>query len=89
MASPTVKVLDIIGRENMRDSVFVQQLMAEGELKARRTDIIRVLRSRFEIAQTSELTAALGSIVDPERLDALFGLALECTGLDEFRKSID
>jgi hypothetical protein len=89
---PTVNVLEIIGEENMRDSAFFQQVFAkgetEGELRARRADIIRVLRSRFKITQTVDLVSALGSIDDPERLDSLFDLALDCAGLGEFQKSL-
>ena len=85
---PTANVLGIIGRENMRDSAFFQQVSAEGESKARRADIIRVVRSRFEVAQTDDLASALSSINDPERLDALFDLALDCRNLADFQAAI-
>lgn len=78
----------VIGRENTRDSAFFQEVSAEGESKARRADIIRVLRSRFGLAQTDNLASALGSTSDPERLDALFDLALACTSLDEFQAAL-
>jgi hypothetical protein len=92
MAWLAADVLGIIGRENMRDSAFFQQVLAEGEelgeSKARRADIVRVLRSRFKLANTDDLTSALSSTVDPERLDALFDLALDCTSLDEFQATL-
>jgi hypothetical protein len=85
---PLVNAANIIGREKMRESLFAQEWVEEGSLITRRADILRVLRSRLKLTQTEEFTPLLDLIKEPDRLDHLLDVALECATLDEFRAAL-
>ena len=89
---PTANVLGIIGRENMRDSVFFQQVFAEGkeegELKARRASILEVLQARFGEQATDPFAPTLAKIESLDVLSSLTKIASRCSSPDEFQGAL-
>jgi hypothetical protein len=57
----------------------------EGEIERLRTDLLKVLRSRFGEDTATELTPTVQGMEDLEVLEQLFDRALSGTGLEELR----
>ena len=93
---PTLNVLDIIGEEKMRDSVFYQQVFAEGEekgetqgaLRERRASILEVLQDRFGQQGAEPFVPTLFKIESLDVLRALTRTANRCGSLDEFQAAL-
>ncbi len=89
---PQLDVASLIGRENMRESPFVQELLAEGRgeggLVARRADILEVLGIRFGAEAAAEFTEPLNRIQDLEQLRELVRVATKCRGVAGFRRAL-
>jgi hypothetical protein len=78
----------IIGKEKMIGSPMVQEWMEEGELRAERAYVSRILRFRFDPTLTDDLAASLESVADRAVLDSLLDCALTCLNIDEFRAAL-
>ena len=89
---PTADVLGIIGRENMRDSAFYQEVLAEGEeigkLKERRASILEVLQARFGEQEAEPFAATLAKIESRDVLSSLLRTASRCASPDEFQAAL-
>jgi hypothetical protein len=88
LAFPRLNVEAIIGSEKMKDSPFLQNVMNEGRLEARRADILRILKRRFGDEETGVPAARLDECMDLDRLNQLLDVALDCATLDDFRRAL-
>lgn len=86
LCHPKIDVLDVIGREHMKESPFYQQLVAEGRVEARREDVLQALQLRFGDKAVGEFTAGLQRINDAEALSRLHRLAIQSRRLTDFRR---
>jgi predicted transposase YdaD len=84
----TLDVLSIIGREQMRDSPFYQQLVEEGEQVRARKAVLQVLKARFGAEAAPEFEEAVNRIENFEQLEELLNLAARCRRVSQFRRAI-
>jgi hypothetical protein len=84
---PEINVLELIGREQMRESKFLEELAVEERMATRREDIRELVQVRFGTKAAGEVVLLLAQISDPERLAQLHRLAIKCR-LGEFRKAL-
>ncbi len=80
--------LSLIGREKMKESLAYQEILEEGRMDARRSDIVMVIEERFGKRAASGFRSTLNVIEDAEELNRLLRLASRCTRLDELRGSL-
>jgi hypothetical protein len=92
LAYPLIDTMTIIGREKMKESTFYQEILdegrAEGRLKTSRAYILDALEARFGREAAAEYQSSLSAIVDPDKLDQMFRMAVRCSGLAEFRRAL-
>ncbi len=76
----------------MRESPFVQEMLAEGRgegsLITRRADILAVLGSRFGVEAAAEFTEPINSLQDLDQLAELLLVAAKCRGVTGFRRAL-
>jgi hypothetical protein len=70
---------------NVVESQVVKGWMREGEIKGKAETILQVLEAVLKAAPPAELAAALQSITDLARLNALVPLAARATSFEQFR----
>ncbi len=87
LAYPRIDVLQLIGREQMKESKFYQEILEEGRIEEKRTDIGEVLETRFGTEAAEEFREALGNVTDLPKLSTLLRLASRCDHLVDFRRS--
>ncbi len=88
LAYPGIDAEEIIGRDKMMESPFLQEFVDHGRVEKARANILTVLETRFHRAPGEEITAALNALGDLEQLDALLRLAVQCSGVAEFREAL-
>lgn len=88
LAYPDLDAKELIGVELMRESKFLAQIEAEGELKNARAFVQQLLELRFGPEKGAEFADALNAINDMEKLSELHALAAKCRGLGPFRKAL-
>jgi hypothetical protein len=92
LAHPGFNMIEIIGREAMKESKFYQEILEEGrqegQNRARRADILETLQIRFGPEAVSEFSEALGLLQDPGQLTRLFRQAVQSRTLNSFRKAL-
>ena len=81
---PAIDVFHLIGRQEMKESRFFQEIQEEARVETARRYILDELEARFG-SPGPEVATALNAITDSERLNRLHQLALQCTGLKQFR----
>jgi hypothetical protein len=81
-------VFSIIGREQMRESAFYQELAVLVGQEQARKDILQVLQLRFGEEAAQEFAQALNGIEGLERLDALLKLAVTTRRVSQFRRAL-
>ena len=90
LAYPEINILQLIGREQMRESKFFEEVQAEGRMEgrvdARRDDILEALDVRFGPEVKKEFAPLLASITNFEQLGQFLRLAVKCRRVDELRK---
>jgi hypothetical protein len=74
--------------ERIRESKFLAQIEAEGELKNARAYVPRLLGLRFGPEKVAEFSDALNAINNLDKLSELFTVAAKCRGLGPFRKAL-
>ena len=84
LAYPRLDVNQIIGRHHMRESRLFREAREEGQLDARRADIITFLRARFGQTSVAQLEGAVNALDDSELLSRLVRLAGSCSDTQEF-----
>ncbi len=87
LAYPGMDVFHLIGREQMRESKFYQEIVEEGILEGKRQSITQVLKRRLGPDAAAEFREALENIVDEQQLSELLDAALQCQRITEFRRS--
>jgi len=83
----TLDVWSFIGREQMKDSAFYQEVMAEGEQVRARKDVLRTLRVRFGEEAAKEFEQAINRVEHLDQLDTLLELALRSRRVSQFRRA--
>jgi hypothetical protein len=83
----TLDVLSIIGREQMRDSPFYQQLVEEGRVSEGRAAVLDALEVRFGTATAKEFEEPLNKIENLDQLRELRKLAMQSRSLSRFRRA--
>jgi hypothetical protein len=82
----TLDVLSIIGREQMRESPFYQQLVDEGKQIGARDAVLQALRLRFGDEAVAEFEAKVNGLENLDQLSGLHKLAIQSRRLSQFRK---
>ncbi len=88
LGHPDINAFDIIGRQRMKDNPFYQAIMNEGRTEATRAHTLALLEGRFGPEAAAQFSDAVTAVEDLAELDRLFGVALRCTGIEEFRQAI-
>jgi hypothetical protein len=88
LAYPDLPVLDLIGRQQMKESPLYQEILAEGRAEGQRGAVREALGIRFGEEAASEFEAALNAVTDPARLADLLRLAIRCRRVAEFRRAL-
>jgi hypothetical protein len=89
MAYPELNVLDFIGREQMKESDVIEEFLEEGRVEQGRHDLLQILKVNLGAAAAKEFAPALKHINHSNRLTRLQGLALRCSGLEQFRRGFE
>jgi hypothetical protein len=84
LAYRDLPVMELIGREAMKESPFFDELAAD----VRRTDVLQVLEVRFGPEAAKGTEPALHEISDADRLSELHRLAVRCRRLADFRRAL-
>jgi hypothetical protein len=85
---PGMPTFNLIGRENMRDSPFYQEIQMDAELRTSRAYILEALEARFGADTSAEFRDALDNVTDPARLSELHRTAIKCRGIGAFRRAL-
>jgi predicted transposase YdaD len=100
LAYPKLDVMSLIGREQMKESKFFQELLEEGRaegraegriegrIEERRENLLETLELRFGSGPGAEIVEAIRGINDLEQLAELRRLATTCRRLPEFRQAL-
>jgi predicted transposase YdaD len=92
LAYPTIDVMQIIGREQMRESKFLQEVeeeaRTEGRVEGRRAALLETLDLRFGSDSSAVLSEAVRGLNDPEKLAELQRVATTCRRLADFRRAL-
>ena len=88
LASPHMEAFALIGRENMRESPFYQDILDEGRAEGERTAILETLGLRFGRAAAAEFQEGLNAITDLGKLTELVRTAVKCRGIGGFRRAL-
>jgi hypothetical protein len=94
LAYPMLDAFGLIGRENMRESTFFQEILAEGRaeglvegrLEMGRAAILDALTIRFGSEAAGEFADRLKAFHDVDELSALLRTAIKCRGIGGFRR---
>jgi hypothetical protein len=93
MAYSGMDVVQLIGREQMKESPLYQEILAEGReegrVETRRSAIQEVLEARFDSESITDIVEELTKISDLPRLAELLQLASRCRRLADFRREFD
>src|SRR5262245_14672969 len=74
-AFPQLDIERIIGSEEMKESRMLRRVSDEGELAAKRADILEALEARFGTPAVTELAPAVNELAELERATRLLRLA--------------
>jgi hypothetical protein len=92
LAYPLLDAFALIGRENMRESTFFQEILAEGraegDLLRGRRDVLEALGVRFGTDAAAEFREVLDTITDAAQLSELLRTAIKCRGIGGFRRAL-
>jgi hypothetical protein len=88
LAYPGLDVMQLIGREQMRESKFYEEVMEEGRVEERRVALLETLDLRFGPDAAAELTETLRRLSDLKRLAELHRVAITCRRLADFRRAL-
>jgi hypothetical protein len=86
LAYPGFDVMELIGREHMKESPFFYEIMEEGRLEKARQYILTTLKERFGPSAAKEFARRLNAITDIKQLDRLHRLSVRCERLEQFRE---
>ena len=75
-------------RQSMVITEWQDEAREEGRREAQRTDLRRVLQTRFFVPVPDDLAAAIETVADSEELARWLDIALTAVSLDAFRAAI-
>jgi hypothetical protein len=84
---PDLDVIQLIGREQMRESKFFEEVMAEGALERARIDVLEAIDVRFGSKAAAELKGAVQSIADPVELSQVLRMVIK-SRLPQVRRAL-
>jgi predicted transposase YdaD len=84
----TLDALSIIGREQMRESPFYQQILEEGRQLHAREAVLQVLTIRFGPEAAKEQEEAVNRIENLEQLEELHKIAIKSRRFSQFRRAV-
>lgn len=87
LAYPDMDMLKLIGREQMRESKFLEEVTAEASLERARIAVLEAIDVRFGPKAAAELKGALASIGDLNQLSELHRLAIK-SRLPQVRRAL-
>jgi hypothetical protein len=82
---PALDVFQVIGRRQLQESKFYQEIQEEARVEKGREDILQALDAKFGRAAAAEFGPILETVTDGDRLDKLLRLAAKSSRLKEFR----
>jgi hypothetical protein len=82
---PQIDVFALIGREQMRESRFLEEVMQEGRLEGQRKAILEALEIRFGPEAAAPFKSPLDALRDSDQLTQLLRLAIRCPRIKQFR----
>jgi hypothetical protein len=85
---PHLNVIDLIGREQMKESKFFEEVMHEGAVVTRRQDVLRALAIRFGEEAAAEFQEVLQNVADLDRLTELHDAAIKSRRITQFRRAL-
>jgi len=89
LSSPGFDPFQVIAREAMRESAFLQQIEDEMRIATRQADILQALEIRFGKTPAATLKEALLTVQDDEELSELFRATIKSRTLAAFRKVLE
>lgn len=75
--------------EDLMESATYREIFESGEEKARREDILKILKSRFKEGSFASIEKKIQSIKSNEKLDSLFDSTLAVSSLEEFETVLE
>jgi hypothetical protein len=81
-------VLSLIGREQMRESAFFQEVFEEGKQAHARQAVLQVLALRFGAEVAKEYEDAVNRLQNIEQLDELHKIAIQSRRPSQFRRAL-
>jgi hypothetical protein len=89
LAFPRLDVERIIGSEKMKESRMLRRVREEGQLIAKRSDLLKVVRGRFGEAFADEVAGPINALDDLPRLEQLLdAVVLQGASQDELRERL-
>jgi predicted transposase YdaD len=88
LAYRRLDVVNLIGREHMKESPLYEEIKDEGRLETRQADVLAVLEDRFGNDATARFGNAVNSVTNLSRLRRLLRLASRCASVDEFQRGL-
>lgn len=92
LAYPRLDVIQLIGREQMRESKLYEEIKAEGReegWRAQRAQVLETLEFRFGDTAVTEFGPRVNAITDFDKLIRLHRLALRSANLQVFQRRFD
>ena len=86
LAHPGIAVMDLIGREQMKESPLYEEIKEEGRLETARQNILQILKERFGASAAREFASRVNAITDSKQLNRLLRLTVRCDRLEQFRE---
>jgi hypothetical protein len=91
LAYPLLDAFALIGRENMGESTFFQEILAEGraegQLLQSRQAVLEELQVRFGTQAAAEFYEVLDTITEPALLSDLLRAPIKCRRIAGFRRA--
>jgi hypothetical protein len=80
--------MSILGREQMKESPFYQEIVAEGRQLEARKVVLQLLGIRFGPDAVGEFEGIVNGIGDLEQLEELHRLAATSRRISQFRRAV-
>jgi hypothetical protein len=88
LAYRRLEVMDLIGREHMKESPLFAEIQDEARLETRQADVLEALVVRFGRETAARFTDAVHRVDNLEKLGRLHRLAIRCATPEDFQKRL-
>jgi hypothetical protein len=92
LAYRRLNVMQLIGREQMKESPLYEEIKDEGRVEARietaQAAVLKVLKARFDRQTAAQFTDAIHRVSKMKRLDRLLNLASRCATAEDFERGL-